>query len=247
MGNMGNMGNYQKLLATLTPYSIVVSLLYLFGYWSSFDVNILEYIAISDVVKSALKPLFSALIFIVLAATLGNIISAPLTMYMPPGGGKHLPIAKYFRAILWIGLGLLLIIIFYQIFFESGGYRWLRIATLSMGFTVVLVGNASFAKEYLKHDKLRKLVVNVLASLLLYSFGWGAVDAQNVKNEDHFVSINGKETKLTYIGWAGDFLFLWDQNKNTVVAQNKSTIQFMENVIEQEKPLINLSDISTPP
>ena len=239
------MGNYQKILAVLTPYSLVVSLLYLFGYWSSFDVNILEYIAISDVIKSALTPLLYALIFVAFGVVLGNAVSMPITKYMPPGGGQHRPEAKYFRAILWLGLGLLSLAIFYVIFFQAGGSRWLRVAALSMVFIPFLIGDASFAKGYLKHDHLRILVVNILASLSLYSFGWGASDARSVKSDGYLVSINGKETDLTYIGWAGDFLFLWDQSKNSVVARSKSSIQFMEKAVESDKPLISLLDSET--
>ncbi|EGQ8002280.1 hypothetical protein [Vibrio vulnificus] len=236
------MGNYQKILAVLTPYSLVVSLLYLSGYWSSFDVNILEYIAISDVIKSALTPLLYALIFVAFGVVLGNAVSVPLAKYMPPGGGRHHPSAKYFRAMLWIGLGFLLIAVCYVIFFQSGGSRWLRVAAFSMVFMPFLIGDASFAKGYLKHDQLRILVVNILASLSLYSFGWGAIDAQSAKSEGHQVSINGKETELTYVGWAGDFLFLWDQSKNSIVARSKSSIQSLEKVVSSDKPLISLLD-----
>lgn len=239
------MGNYQKLLAVLTPYSLVVSLLYLFGYWSSFDVNILEYIAISDVIKSTLTPLLYAFIFVAFGVALGSAVNAPLAKFMPPGGGRHRPEAKHFRAILWLGLGVLFASICYVVFFQSGNSRWLRVAALAMMLMPFLIGDASFAKGYLKHDQLRVVVINILASLSLYSFGWGASDAQSVKSEGHLISINGKDTGLTYVGWAGDFLFLWNQSKNSVVAYSKSSIQFIENVVEPDKPLISLLDPET--
>src|SRR5207253_7010755 len=47
-----------KLLSLITPYAIVVSLLYLFGYWSSFGINILEYVSFPDVLKLAIYPVF---------------------------------------------------------------------------------------------------------------------------------------------------------------------------------------------
>ncbi|EJL6396798.1 hypothetical protein NMR99_003889 [Vibrio navarrensis] len=239
------MGYFQKLLAALTPYSLVVSLLYLFGYWSSFDVNILEYIAISDVIKSALTPLLYALIFVSIVVILGNAVGVPLAKYMSPGNSRNRPEAKYFRTILWICLVFVLAAACFVVLFQSGSSRWVIVATLSTVLVPFLVGDASFAKGYCKHEKLRMLVVNVLAVLSLYSFGWGAVDAQYVKSEGKTVSINGQETELIYVGWAGEFLFLWDQSKNSVVARSKSSIQVLEHMVSPDKPLISLSNTET--
>lgn len=44
------------------PYSIVVSVLYLLGYWGTFQVDPLEYVGIGDVVKLAIYPLFTVLV-----------------------------------------------------------------------------------------------------------------------------------------------------------------------------------------
>lgn len=41
----------------LTIYSILTSILYLFGYWSIFSFNIFEFIALSDIFKYSIKPL----------------------------------------------------------------------------------------------------------------------------------------------------------------------------------------------
>ena len=40
-----------KFIYFSAGYGFIVSMLYLFGYWSTFDINILEYIEISDVIK----------------------------------------------------------------------------------------------------------------------------------------------------------------------------------------------------
>ncbi|MGF1841553.1 MULTISPECIES: hypothetical protein [Vibrio] len=233
------MSSYQKFLAALTPYSLSVSLLYLFGFWSSFDINVLEYIAISDVLKSALSPLLYALLLVAVGVALGNLFSTPINKYMPPGGGKHLPEAKYYRALIFVTLLMLFVAIFYIIFFETGGARWFKVAALSMMFLPIVIGDASFAEGYLKHKQSRVIIINILASLSLYSFGWGASNAKVIKSEGKVVSINGVETELVYIGWAGDFLFLWDDKKNMVVARNKSTVHSIEKKLKENKPLIS--------
>src|SRR5258707_5408740 len=45
------------LVSFIVPYALVTSLLYLFGYWSSFQINILEYVSLPDVIKLAIYPL----------------------------------------------------------------------------------------------------------------------------------------------------------------------------------------------
>lgn len=48
------------------------------------------------------------------------------------------------------------------------------------------------------------------------------------KKSDQIIEINGKASNQKYLGWAGDFLFLWDDTKNTIVVKAKTTIQTME-------------------
>lgn len=42
---------YKNALALVIPYAFTVSTLYLFGYWGQFNINIFEYISLSDVIK----------------------------------------------------------------------------------------------------------------------------------------------------------------------------------------------------
>lgn len=234
--------NLQKFLAVLTPYSLVISLLYLFGYWSSFGVNVLEYIAVSDVLKSALYPLLYASASIVIGVGISNLLIAPMTKTIPPGAGKDLPEAKYVRGLFWGVFLLLILAILYIIFFESGLTRWLSIGTLFMLPATLIVGDALFAEEYIKDKKKRSTIVNAMLFVLILSFGWGAMDAEKVKKSDQVVIINGKKSENSYVGWAGNFLFLWNQNKNSIVAKNKSGIKSIELVILPSKPIIDLSD-----
>lgn len=46
-----------QFLTLVVPYALVVSLLYLFAYWSSFGINILQFVSFSDVIKLALYPI----------------------------------------------------------------------------------------------------------------------------------------------------------------------------------------------
>ena len=219
----------------------MVSLLYLFGFWGSFNINILEYIALSDVVKNALYPLLYSTIFIVLGFSIGNVVSVPLSKVMPPGSGKNLPEAKYVlwtlrsMAILMLGLAL------YVVLFQEGNYRWFKVAILVHVPVFMAIGNAEFASNYIQNNNLRVFIVNSLCMVFLYAFGSGALHAERVKNSDKFIKINNKRISQKYVGWAGDYIFLWDESEKTLVAKSKSTIKSLEFKISPKSPIIDLS------
>jgi hypothetical protein len=70
-----------KIIYFATSYGFVVSMLYLFGYWSTFDINILEYIKISDVIKISIYPILTSfgitITGIIVAGFYGRISAKP--------------------------------------------------------------------------------------------------------------------------------------------------------------------------
>lgn len=56
------MENKTILNSTLmTAYALFISICYLWGFWGHFDINILNYISVSDIIKSAIWPMIVAL------------------------------------------------------------------------------------------------------------------------------------------------------------------------------------------
>jgi hypothetical protein len=225
----------------------VISLLYLFGFWGTFNINVLEYIALTDVIKNALYPLIYSSIFIVLGLIIGSLLTVPLTKIMPPGGGKDLPEAKIFRWLLMLMALFVLGLALHLILFEVDNARWFKVAVLVSPIVIVMVGNAEFASGYINNKHLRTLIVSTLCVTLLYSYGWGAVHAERAKISDQMFKINGKITNQKYLGWAGGFLFLWDSTKSTVVVKSKSTIQSMELSVPKKSAVIDFSSAEKKP
>ena len=230
--------NPQHVLALLTPYSLFVSILYLFGFWSSFDVNILHYIAFTDVLKNAMTPLLYSALLVTIGFLIGNILGMPLAKSLPPGGGEHLPIARYVRWGLKLSFVSLLLAIVYQIFFVAGNERWFKVAAISMLIIPIIVGDAREIETYIPYKLVRVVIVNVLVSVVVYAFGWGAIDAKLVKDSGQQLKINGVSVDLKYVGWAGDYLFLWDNNDQSVIAKAKRTVDSVEYKIAEEKPML---------
>ncbi|WP_186172045.1 hypothetical protein [Vibrio chagasii] len=227
----------QQVLALLTPYSLFISILYLFGFWSSFNVNVLEYIALSDVLKSAMTPLLYSALLVTVGFSIGNMLGMPLAKHLPAGGGQHLPVARYVRLAFKVMFWVLLSAIIYQIVFDSGNYRWFKVAALSMLIVPVIVGDARELEDYIPYKHVRVIVVNVLVAVAVYAFGWGAIDAKAAKTNEQDLKINGLEVEHQYVGWAGDYLFLWDNKNSTVIAKAKRTVDSIEFSVTEEKSI----------
>ncbi len=81
------------LLPILSAYFIAVGALYLWGFWGSFGVNVMEYLGLTDVVKVAAWPVGSAFIFLLLGIVAGE--TSPISRRLPEGGGQHTPIGRW--------------------------------------------------------------------------------------------------------------------------------------------------------
>ncbi len=227
----------QQILTLLTPYSLFISILYLFGFWSSFNVNVLEYIALTDVLKSAMMPLLYSALLATVGFSFGRMLGMPLSKSLPPGGGQHLPISKYIRWLLRLAFLSLVLAIIYQIVFESGNYRWFTVAALSMLILPVLVDDAGVIEDFIPHKNVRVVIANVLVAVAVYAYGWGAVDAKEVKSNEQNLKINGSKVEYKYVGWAGDYLFLWDTKSNTIIAKAKRTVDTIEYKVLEDKSI----------
>lgn len=102
----------------LSVYSITAGTLYLWGYWSKFNVNILEYIGLMDLAIAAAFPLLSAVVGIVGGMILGQIfISGSLSQ----GGGKETPTGKFLNryAILLLVIYLAIVLLVFPFLFSD--------------------------------------------------------------------------------------------------------------------------------
>lgn len=56
----------------ITSYALFVSISYLWGFWGHFDINILNYISVSDIIKSAIWPMVIALAMYFMQVAMNN-------------------------------------------------------------------------------------------------------------------------------------------------------------------------------
>ncbi|ONN67869.1 hypothetical protein [Herbaspirillum sp. VT-16-41] len=105
---------YKEYGALLAAYAVSISALYLLGFWGAFQLNIMQYAALSDLVKLAAFPLAATFLL-----NLVGMVHQDLTLSasLPVGGGSESRIAKLVRryaaliSVLWMGACVLTILL----------------------------------------------------------------------------------------------------------------------------------------
>lgn len=70
------MAAIKTITAFVAPYSVFLAVLYLIGYWQTFDINIFQYVGITDILSSALLPLTLILLTSVISLLMANTHNA---------------------------------------------------------------------------------------------------------------------------------------------------------------------------
>jgi hypothetical protein len=220
------------LFSFVVPYALVTSLFYLFGYWSSFQINILEYVSLPDVIKLATYPLvigalLSLVGFYVNVMTFTSFTADPKKAFV-------LVPSKYAKWINWIVLFLILGIL---VFYRTGS--WYVTVGLMLAFLVSFnfLGSERL-KSLIPHPSARKVILFSVSVVLFTSYGRGKENAELILNGKRYKTVSTslfKEKgttvftdkkllegldKLKYVGTTGDyFFFISMDNSRTFIAR----------------------------
>lgn len=140
MKNLELGNNWLKIVYFAAGYGFVVSMLYLFGYWSTFGINILEYIEISDVIRLSIYPAITSVGMFVVGYAIGVFTSHWLAK-------KLIPFPGFKALILWI-----LIATLPPLAFANGKLRGFRILE---GGNCFYVNISTFKDKGLFQDQKR--------------------------------------------------------------------------------------------
>ena len=161
----------------LGPYAIVISTLYLWGYWGSFSVNVLEYIGVAEIVKAAVYPIISMFAFIAIGIVLGEAFSP--TRNLPPGGGANTPIGRWLRRL--TPFFVVIYLAAATFYFLVGPIEKWRVLPVLFAIAVYLpLKSTRILLDELKSDRARSVAVFLLAMLVPFSYGRGALEANDV-------------------------------------------------------------------
>lgn len=198
-------------------YFISVGLLYLWGYWASFDVNILEYISLTDVLKLTAYPIASAFVSLALGAVIGEFLVDRFSL--PPGAGRDtrtgrllLRAAPYLVVAYAVGTVALLLF--------GPMSKW-RVLPILFAIPIYAVAKErGLLLSLLSHDSARSIVLFLLAVLPTWAYGHGRIQAAAVLEGSDYkylvantvegiaIDPNNTASRVKYVGHAGDYEFL---------------------------------------
>lgn len=203
-----------KVIGLSIGYTFVVCALYLWGYWGSFGINIMQFISLSDIPRIAAYPLLAS----VLTFTAGALFNISTGVTLPDGEGKNTPTGKFLNRHSNYIIPILLAI---QLAFYFLGNHWKMviicfICTLQLAF--YCAKNDTFSKLF-PSIRIPNAAITIIITTLTMSFGIGKIEANHLiyGTNNTTATINNTQDKMIYIGHAGDYLFLLTQDKSTTI------------------------------
>lgn len=207
-------------------YFVTVGVLYLWGYWATFDVNILEYLSLADVLKITAYPIASAFVFATLGAVTGELLIRRGAL--PSGGKRDTRIGQFLRKmapllLLTYALGTIALFVYGPV------EKWNVLPLLLAIPMYFFAKERGFLVSIIPHESPRSVVIFLLCALPPFSYGHGRLQAATILNGTDYkyvvspiegIGANADTSiskRLRYLGHAGDFVFLFQPVNTTLV------------------------------
>lgn len=224
---------YKNIIALSVTYGTTISILYLYGYWHSFNINIFEFVDLSKVFQFALFPLIGSFMLILITFALTETIKTDL---LPPGGGANTRIGRFGRKYWRHLIGLQISIIFIVALFGTSVNKWLAVAILISLFSAPL-SDLSFFIRLIPKSPARRSILFLLLFTIGSAFWLGKTEAEHIKkgNGKQFLDTNrsnlsfrsDKDNPVIFLGYLGEhFAFYETFTKAVVLVKPKQNAPF---------------------
>lgn len=222
------------LLPILSAYFIAVGVLYLWGFWGLFGINVMEYLGLADVVKVAAWPVGSAFIFLLVGIALGE--TSPISR-LPAGGGQHTLIGRWVNKYIRM-LTVLFMLTIAALIVLAPPHVWQLVGVLvGMGLALPL-GRYPLLVRLVPNGSIRSLLSFAAVVLPIFAFGQGRVNADDIRSgRRYFYVVSGSEgisstgdigTSMRYVGYAGDTFFFWEPSISGITLVPASTVKSLK-------------------
>jgi hypothetical protein len=198
------------------------------GYWPTFQVNILEYAGLTDVIKTAAYPIASFFIFFALGVLMGEFLAHEDAL--PPGGGVNTPTGRVLRK-----LAPYLVVAYLAgtvlLFLFGPKEKWWILPILAGLPLSLFARRHELLSDLVAHDKVRSTLIFLLAVLPLFAYGHGKLKAEAIVSGEEYTfttsAVAGAsagadpiERRPRYLGVAGGnaFFYMPEHRSTTVVA-----------------------------
>ncbi|MBU0926048.1 hypothetical protein KKG81_14270 [bacterium] len=204
-----------KYIWIITPYFFTIGVLYLFAYWSFFNINVFEFANFSDLLRVSIIPVSSAFFFVLI----GMFLSQYTLPKFPEGEGSNTKIGKFLNKIKWLG------IIFYWVLlllliFSNNENKWITIPFFAMFFPYLILKDTPFLQE-IKSDSIRSLLIMSFSILPIFSFCQGKINANKILNNKEYKYLESvaEVSHAKFLGYIGEYLIFSSFDNSKIILQ----------------------------
>lgn len=236
-----------KITSLATTFGLVVCSIYLFAYWSSFGINILEFITLSDFIKLGIYPVIVGIIFFVLGSLIGALLPPQKIDETKSDQERQQAIARIRKSNKY-GIMLVILLLAGLTIFEyfKSGHFWYFLGALVSFSLIARIKDIKYLEPLIPNTTARFCIVAVILAAPPLAFTTGKTEAQNVLlrrsakvintkifkeyGTDAFKNkgfLEGQET-LKFVGAAGEYFFLITMDNSVIYAVKYSDLHFLE-------------------
>lgn len=214
----------------IVPYLTFCGALYHVTFWDKFNINGLAFISLSDILKSAVYPVFSVLLAVIYNLTIQNLIlpsSADNTVNPVTKKG----IGNFTLLGFYLLLTFLAALIFYLTKTYKDPYNYIVYGGINaIAFSIFLVNNG-FLSEQFTSERLRRLVIDLIVFFPVVSYYTGKYQSEQIyQNLKYKYTINTKTNptiNLSQPSYSADTLkFIGNTEKHFVFTDLKNSKTF---------------------
>lgn len=217
----------------ISIYAVSVGILYEWGYWGRFDINILQFMSASEVLRSAAYPFLGVFVFFILGAGLNLFLFKPL----PEGGGRTTKVGvilnkhSHFYAIAAICT-----LVFIN-WLSSGRWAWDILGFAVWITCTVLISRLELLHSLIPDDEIRALVGTFVVAMPVFSFTYGATAGEEILSGSDYreATIPSTIEKSKFLGIAGDYAFFLSLDNQRIYIRRNAEIPNI--VIVHRKPM----------
>lgn len=230
------------VLPALSAYFVSVGALYLWGYWGRFDINVMEHLGLSDIVKAAAWPVLSWFLFLVAGMFLGESIKFE---GLAVADGRKTSLGQTLwrlrGAIKWI-----YIVFIAGLLAFGGAWAWQPASVLLALVLGPALSRMRQLQNLIPSDGPRGIMAFAAVILPMWSFGQGQINANSIRDgrsyqfvlpeSDGVVGSADASTSLRYLGLAGNAFFFWDPTALSVNMVPSGSVKVLK---LKAKPALN--------
>ena len=233
--------NLSFLISVLILYFGLCGGLWHLGFWSTFDINFLQYINLTDIIKSFVFPFITATGYVLIgfiATTLANYhdrLDNPESLVF--GMGSNTPFGKFLNKN--VEIIVFLYIFGITVFAITGGQiKYLLIPFLIASPLSIYLTNRNYLFKSILSPDLRSAAITFVIILPLMSFCFAKMQSLDIYENKSFkkiVEIGTNDSEnidnilgLKYLGSTSSQAFLTDSANNQITILNMSITSYIK-------------------